>query len=130
MAKLLLVDVTADNLDDAIKCVECEELEDYYKYLKCRCFDIANREVGTRRFDIFVDDEGALVENPVVSGIRFADEECTTFEPMLFGNLIFANHDEMGNTTSLSKEDVCIIMANLLVFEGENGIHQVVNMEY
>ena len=82
-------------------------LDDYYKHLGCDCFDIANRRLGDRRFDIFVDDEGLLKDNPTISAIT-ADNE-----PMLVGNLIFANHDGQGNTISLSDNDIETIKSHI-----------------
>lgn len=78
-------------------------IDDYYKYLQCDCFDIANRELEGRRFDIFCDDEGLLKDSPTVSAINHEHEM------ILVGNLIFANHDSQGNTTSLTDDDIDII---------------------
>jgi len=104
MARLLLVDV----FDNQVKEVECNELDNYYKHLRCNCFDIAYRKVGGRYFDIFVDDIGLFAEHPIVSAMDSAGN------PMLVGNLIFANHDAEGNTTSLSDEDISIIKEHLM----------------
>ena len=81
---------------------EQETLQDFYDKLECDCFDIASRKVGTegRRYDIFVDDVGLLKENPIISAID------SHFRPALVGNLVFANHDNEGNTTSLSDDDI------------------------
>ena len=84
--------------------LHCNELDDYYKALRCRLFDIAHYKVGGKYFDIFVDDEGMFAEEPVVSA-RDKDGN-----PMLVGNLIFANHDKHGNTTSLTEDDVHTIV--------------------
>lgn len=89
---------------------EVEELDDFYKHLKCDCFDIATRRVGDKYFDMFVDDVGLFAENPVPSVFN-AD----TKEPMLVGNVIFANHDAEGNTTSLTDADICLIKEHLVI---------------
>lgn len=79
---------------------ECSELQDFYDALKCRHFDIAYRKVGGKYFDIFCDDEGLFVKNPIPSALD------GDMEPALVGNLIFAHHDSAGNTTRLSDEDI------------------------
>lgn len=86
------------------KRVECNGLSDYYRYLNSECFDIAVRKVGGTYYDIFVDDIGLFREEPVITAIS------NSGEPMLVGNLIFANHDTCGNTTSLSENDILSIM--------------------
>lgn len=83
--------------------IECNTLDDYYKELNCSTFDIVRRRVGNKMFDIFVDDEGLLKCDPVITMI--GDD----FKPMLVGNLIFANSDSEENTTSLSDDDVKLI---------------------
>lgn len=104
MARLLLLDIYEDRIQE----VECNELDDYYKYLRCDCFDIARRKLDNKYFDIFVDDEGLLKDDPIVSAITIKRE------PMLVGNLIFANHDGQGNTVSLSDEDIKLIKSHIL----------------
>lgn len=89
---------------------EQKTLQDFYDHLECECFDVAYRSVGAKEkcFDIFVDDIGLFREEPIPSAID------KSFKPQLVGNLVFANHDNKGNTTSLSNEEIeyiksCII---------------------
>lgn len=98
MARLLLLDV----INNETKEVECNVLNDFYEYLQCDTFDIANREIGRKlkRFDLYIDDEGLLKDNAIVSAVDFLSQ------PVLVGNIIFANHDEEGNTVDLSDEDI------------------------
>lgn len=103
MARLLLID--KHSLFHEV--VDCNDLADYYKYLDCRVFDITRRKVGEKIFDIFVDDEGLLKDNPIPTAFT------SDFEVALVGNLLFANHDAEGNTTSLSDEDIECIINNL-----------------
>lgn len=100
MARLLLLDVIDGT---GLQEVECKSLDDYYKALQCDCFDIANRSIDGKRFDIFVDDVGLFVDNPIPSVL---DKD---MKPMLVGNVIFANHNMAGDTTSLSDEDIALI---------------------
>lgn len=104
MAVVLVLDVKTDQL----RMAECEELDDFYRELEAEPLDIARRKIGGRMYDIFVDDEGLFRENPVISAI---DKEGN---PMLVGNLVFANHDAEGNTTSLTMEDVARIVGNMV----------------
>lgn len=128
MSKLLLLDVTEQKLIDMVKQVECQDLDDFYKYLKCSCFDIARRKIGGKYYDIFVDDEGLLKEGFIVSAID------SKGNAMLVGNLIFANHDAEGNTTSLSEEDIANISNNICLckyVDGDNvSIRFVLTCEY
>lgn len=116
MARLLLLDV----FDNEVKEVECDDLDDYYKYLRCDCFDITQRKIDGKYFDIFCDDNGTFVEHPIVSALD------STNDPMLVGNLIFANADAEGNTTSLSDDDVAWIKGNIrnvAQYSGSKMVH-------
>lgn len=105
-ARVLVVDVIGDK---GVYETEVDDLQDIYDALRCDCFDIAYRKVGgKKKFDIFCDDIGLFAENPIVSAL---DEKMC---PALVGNLLFANHDMEGNTTSLSDEDVQIIKDNII----------------
>ena len=105
MSKLLLID--KNSLYPEV--VECNDLRDYYKYLDCTCFDITRRKVGDKWFDIFCDDEGLLKDNYIATAYT------SDHEPALVGNLIFANHNEQGETTSLSDDDIMLIRDNMLL---------------
>lgn len=109
---LLLLDVEEKKLKEII--CDNDNLETFYKHLNCDCFDIANRKIGDKRFDCFVYDIGLFVENPVVSAIDMNNQ------PMLVGNIIFANHDAEGNTTSLTNEDKQTIRDNTHWMIAEN----------
>ncbi len=105
MARVLILDVlNGKGLYEA----ECNELADYYKHLQCDCFDIAHYCVGDKCFDMFVDDIGLFAERRIVSVIDYAGN------PMLVNNVVFANHDNEGNTTSLTDEDITLIKRNVM----------------
>ena len=111
MARLLCLDVEQRKLIE----VECNDLQDYYNALGCDCFDIARIYIGSKKFDCFVDDNGLLKENPIPSAVSKSKEV------LLVGNIIFANHDDEGNTTSLTDEDIAIIKRNMaLLVKGNN----------
>lgn len=104
MALVLLLDVE----DNDFYVRECNKLQDYYKFLKTDTFDIVRRKVGKKVFDVYIDDIGLFREAPRPSMVN------ETGKTMLVGNLIFANHDAEGNTTSLTDDDIREIFAHTL----------------
>jgi len=118
MASLLLFN------GDTFQKVQCEELDDYYKYLECDCFDITTRKINGAYFDIFCDDIGLFREDPKLTAVSPKNK------PMLVGNLIFANHDSEGNTTSLSDEDMVQIISSVKIVGDGNRIFPVVEVDY
>ena len=119
MAKLLCLDTTM-----GLRTVNCDDLQDYYDNLECDTFDIARRQIGGKYFDIFVDDCGLFVDKPIISAIS------KDLNPMLVGNLIFANHDGQGNTTSLSEADMRLIANNVVLATINGDPYFVVVCEY
>ena len=123
MARVLVLDIEGD-----VRVAECSELDDFYRELKATIFDIATRKIGGKYFDIFCDDMGLYREKPIVSAVDSKDE------PMLVGNLIFANHNDKGETTSLTDEDVQLISQNIFVAVTSDGktsrVWPVVRCEY
>lgn len=90
------------------KAVEIDpDLDTYYEMLHCRCIDIANRRIGRKRYDIIVDDEGLLIDDPLISAIGCMGN------PMLVGALLIVNHDEEGAMTSLTSNDLAYIARNI-----------------
>lgn len=90
--------------------IEVEDsLNRFYELLDCETIDIPERAVGGVWYDIVCDDEGLLKPDPFVSGL---DEDT---EPMLVGSLLFFHHDEDGNLTELSEEDISNLTAHLRV---------------
>lgn len=104
MARLLMLDVSRNELRET----ECNDLDDFYRDLGADPFDIARRKIGGKMYDIFVDDMGLFRENPIVSAVS------KSAEPMLVGNLIFANHDREGNITDLSMQDIARICSSMI----------------
>lgn len=104
--KMLLIDVKNDD----VRVVHADGLDDYYKLLDCSCVDIVTRRIGNKLYDIICDDEGLLVENPIVSAVDRDNQ------PMLVGNLLIAGlADEDGYLTSLTDRDILRIEFNILV---------------
>ena len=95
--KMLLLDV----YNNEVKMVEVNGLEDYYKYIGCRCIDIVRRKIGDLTVEIVCDDEGTFVEDPKVSAIDVA------YRVRLVGNLLVAGGEVIdGNLTELTEEEV------------------------
>lgn len=103
--KYLLLDVK----NREVKTVEANGLDDYYKIIGCRTIDIISRSIGDVRVEIVIDDEGALVKNPKVSGISIDGT------PMLCGNLLVASGrvTEDGELTELTEAEIDEIKDNV-----------------
>ena len=94
---MLLIDV----LENEVREVQAETLDDYYNLTKCDCIDIVQRRIGKKRYDIICDDEGLLKAGTKISAIN------NMGEPMLVGNLLIAGlADNKGELTSLTEEDI------------------------
>lgn len=119
MAKvdLLLMKVKhVDDPADQFEKIQVDELSDYYKHLECDTFDIVTRKIGDKYYDVFCDDCGLFDDDPIVS---MTDQEG---HAMMVGNLIFANHDSQGNTTSLTDEDMRNIKRNAHIGLGDGRV--------
>ena len=102
-----------------------ESLDDYYENLECSTFDITHGEINGKVYDIFCDDEGLFKEDPETTAV-FVNKKGVP-NGVLVGNLIFANHDSAGNTTSLSDEDIESIKRSVsLLLDGEDKMSAVV----
>ena len=96
--KGLLIDVSRLK---GVNEIEFEDtLENLYKLCDCRLIDVAERKVGDHWYDIVVDDEGLLKQDPIPS--VFDGKQ----QPMLAGCALFVNHDDEGNFTSLTDEQI------------------------
>lgn len=104
MAKALLVDVMENKVEE----VDVESLEDYYRLIHCDTVEIVSRLIGDKRFDIIADEEGLLVNDPLISAINSAGKA------MLVGNLIVCGEpDGDGEMTPLTDEDIRFIQSHI-----------------
>lgn len=122
MAKLLLLDVFKGIHKDAFKVVECNSLDDYYKHLNCECFDIVQRSVAGKMYDIYCDDIATFREN-----IRVSVANAGNIHATIHNNVIFALHDDEGATVSLEDSDIeNIIGSATVVFQGNDAYFGVI----
>ncbi len=81
------------NIDDT------DKLNEYYRYLNCRCIDMATIDVDGHAYDVVCDDE-ALLRQPLIPSLYISEEQ------VLFGNLAFVRNDEDGESVGLDREDM------------------------
>lgn len=95
--KMLLLDV----INNEVKVVDANGLEDYYKYIGCDVIDIVRRKIGNLTVEIVCDDEGTFVEHPKVSAIDIVGQPC------LYGNLLVAGGKVIdGELTELTDREI------------------------
>lgn len=125
MLKLLLLKRDGRNVTHTI--VEVEEdnfLKRAYMLIHCDTVDCVERRLSKdgKLYDLWVDDEGALKGNtkPTLATMSRFNDICE----VIFGNVLVANHDEEGNTTTLTDEEIADIIKKLkrdiLIEEGSN----------
>ena len=85
------------NINDA------DKLNEYYRYLDCRCIDMATIDVDGHPYDVVCDDE-ALLRYPLVPSLYISEEQ------VFFGNLAFVKIDEEGASVGLDREDMIRIL--------------------
>lgn len=84
------------------------ELDTYYELLHCTTIDIVTRKVKGKYYDIICDDEGLLVDDPLISAIDDRGRG------MLCGALLIVGMaDDEGYETSLTDEDIAHIQRNV-----------------
>ena len=103
-----------------------KSLDGYYKALDCDCIDIAAREIGGKMFDIILDDEGLLKNDPIMSGVQNG-------HPCFVGNLFIVKYNGRGDVTSLSDDESELVLSNIhkaiVVRNGKIQISTVVEVD-
>ena len=115
MSKLILFDQETGNLS----WVNCEDLDDFYKHLDCRCFDIVSAHLND--LDVYCDDEGLLVQKELSAVM--ADGQ-----PLFVGNLIFARHDEEGETVDCTEDDMYVLKSRVLTAHNATKTFKVIRL--
>jgi hypothetical protein len=84
-------------------------LQAFYDTIHCvyDTIDIVSRKIGGKYFDVICDDDGLAREPHHCSAV---DKEG---DPMLVGSFLVANHDEAGETRSLTDEDIALIQKSV-----------------
>lgn len=82
-------------------------LDEFYKLLECDLFDIAVRKFDGEYLDIFVDDEGLFKEDKIPSVVTFNGDEIVE---VIYNNVLIFSNDGMGNTISLTDEQIEKVM--------------------
>ena len=98
MTKGFVVDVYKQRNARVVEFID--NLDNLYELTDCSCIDVAYRKVGKYFYDIVCDDEGLYRADRIPSAFNHKGE------PMLVGNLLFLNHDEEGEFTSLTDEQI------------------------
>ncbi|MBR3208908.1 MAG: DUF3846 domain-containing protein [Bacilli bacterium] len=91
--------------------MEYNDYTDFYKILECSTFDIQVRKFKYKWFDIYMDDNGKLKEDNQVSLITI-DGYGNPIE-FIVGNVFIVNHNEEGDTISLTEEEVKLVLSTI-----------------
>lgn len=89
-------------LEHKLTVVYIDTLDDIYKAINARCFDIASRQIGTKTdkiYDIYCDDEGLLKPDNYLSA--YGNNDC-----LIVGDILIAKHDEQGEMIDLTQADI------------------------
>ena len=84
-----------------VLCIE-NTLESLKKIIGCDYVACTEIEIAGKNFDVWSDDEALLQENPVPN--LFINENL-----ILFGNLIFAKHDNDGATLGIYNSEIRLL---------------------
>lgn len=118
LIKGFLIDVYGDRGCNEL--VFHDTLENIYKILDVETINVAVRKIGNFTYDIICDDEG-LLKDSLPSAVTDKDEV------QFVGNLLLVNHDEEGNFTSLTDEQIedlgkHLVMA-MMAYRGDTRVY-------
>lgn len=118
LVKGFLIDVYGDRGCNEL--VFHDTLENIYKILDVETIDVAVRKIGNFTYDIICDDEG-LLKDSLPSAVTDKDEV------QLVGNLLLVNHNEEGDFTSLTDEQIKdlgkhLVMA-MMAYRGDTRVY-------
>lgn len=75
-------------------------------------FPFLGNKFKDNTIDVIINEEGKFIEG-LKPEIAMVDRETKSILDIVYGNCIFASHDEEGNTISLNDEQIKIIMEEL-----------------
>lgn len=83
-------------------------LDALYSAIKCDTVDVVSRRIGQKWFDLWVDDNGLLVNDPVFTGLTVHSENGEgKIVERLAGNIFICGSDKAtGELASLSDEEI------------------------
>ena len=99
---ILTIELNQDKtvLESHIRNIDAaDKLSGYYRYLDCRCIDMATIDVDGYHYDVICDDE-ALLRSPLIPSLYISEEQ------VFFGNLACVKIDENGEPVGLDREDM------------------------
>lgn len=107
--------------------IDVKDWHEYHDLLNCRCIDVCRRKIGNKYFEIVLDDEGLLKDNPVLSASNPFDREC-----LLVGNLIFyGGVDSEGDFTPITDDGVKTIKDNVMLGTFKDGtVRKIINIAW
>lgn len=110
MMKGLLLKAGERTIEDyGIEVEFSNSLKEYYDVIGCDCIEIIERSIGNRPFSLVCDEEGLLKSDPIPCCVNAYDRE------IIYGNVLVTGlTDEEGNLTSLTDEDVQLILNNTM----------------
>ena len=88
-----------------------EELRDLLN-LDGSPMDCVTREIKGKKYDFWIDDEGLLKEHKYITAMLDSKDA----QEVICGNILIALHDDEGNTTGLSIEDINRILHSFNIF--------------
>ena len=120
--KMLLIDVK----NREVRMLEAGTLKEYYRLIDCDTIDIVSRKIAGKYYEIICDDEGLLVDVPILSAAWK-----TTKKPALFGNLLIAGEAIDGELTSITAEDANAITGSIILcgVQGADAIWPIVLLD-
>lgn len=72
------------------------------------------KELREKDIDIYANDEGLFADNPTITLIITDERNEYKVVGTLVGNLIFASHDDEGNTIGLTNEQIEFVVKHLV----------------
>lgn len=105
-----------------------DDLDAYYKLLRCDTVEIVPRKIGRHIVNVICDESGLLIQDPIISAID------GNGEIMFVGNLFIAGlYDSEGNLTSLTDEEQKDILEKCRIIPTKvhsDGLIMVTGCEY
>lgn len=127
MGKITGIFVDTKNKKTSVLTVD-DELETYYKLLNCNLIEIVPRKIGNSIVNIICDEEGLLINDPLMSAVDGAGNG------MLAGSLFITGlADDEGELTSLTEEDRQQVLEKCMVLptrKHPEGLMMVTECEY